>query len=115
LHGNATMLQDFLLSEAFTSAAKQSRAIAFDRPGFGYSTRLRGRTWTASEQADVIAEALRRLNLRLWAIPGARSSRLLLPSGMRLSFGRWHYYRVALSRPTLRCCSCQCGSHAAAR
>ena len=70
LHGNATMLQDFLLSEAFASAAKQNRAIAIDRPGFGYSTRPRARAWTASEQADVIAEALRRLNLASVALVG---------------------------------------------
>jgi pimeloyl-ACP methyl ester carboxylesterase len=70
LHGNATMLQDFLLSEAFTSTAKQNRAIAFDRPGFGYSTRPRARTWTASEHADVIAAALRRLNFGPVALVG---------------------------------------------
>jgi pimeloyl-ACP methyl ester carboxylesterase len=62
LHGNGTMLQDFSLSEAFISTAKQNRAIAFDRPGFGYSTRPRARNWTASDQADVLAAALRRLN-----------------------------------------------------
>jgi pimeloyl-ACP methyl ester carboxylesterase len=70
LHGNATMLQDFQLSEAFAAAAKQNRAIAFDRPGFGYSTRPRARTWTASEQANVIAAALRRLNLGPVALVG---------------------------------------------
>src|SRR6185436_12046125 len=62
LHGNATLLQDFTLSEAFAAAATLGRAIAFDRPGFGYSTRPAARRWTPSEQADVIAEALRRLN-----------------------------------------------------
>jgi pimeloyl-ACP methyl ester carboxylesterase len=62
LHGNATMLQDFSLSEAFASASRQNRAIAFDRPGFGYSTRPAARAWTPSEQADLIAKALRRLN-----------------------------------------------------
>lgn len=62
LHGNATMLQDFSLSQAFASAAEQNRAIAFDRPGFGYSTRPGGRNWTGSEQADVLAGALRHLN-----------------------------------------------------
>ena len=62
LHGNATMLQDFTLSEAFGAAAKRGRAIAFDRPGFGYSTRRRVRNWTASEQADIVAAALRRLD-----------------------------------------------------
>jgi pimeloyl-ACP methyl ester carboxylesterase len=56
------MLQDFTLSEAFGAAAKRGRAIAFDRPGFGYSTRPPARSWTPCEQADVIAEALRRLN-----------------------------------------------------
>jgi pimeloyl-ACP methyl ester carboxylesterase len=62
LHGNATMLQDFSLSETFASTSQRNRAIAFDRPGFGYSTRPAGRSWTPAEQADVIAEALRRLN-----------------------------------------------------
>jgi len=62
LHGNATLLQDFTLSEAFAVAATQGRAIAFDRPGFGYSSRPAVRHWTPSEQADLIAEALRRLN-----------------------------------------------------
>ena len=62
LHGNATLLQDFTLSEAFEAAATRGRAIAFDRPGFGYSTRPQVRSWAPSEQADVIAEALRRLN-----------------------------------------------------
>jgi pimeloyl-ACP methyl ester carboxylesterase len=70
LHGNGTMLQDFLLSEAFAVVAKQNHAIAFDRPGFGYSTRPRGRAWTASEQASVIAAALRRLNLGPVAVVG---------------------------------------------
>jgi pimeloyl-ACP methyl ester carboxylesterase len=62
LHGNATLFQDFTLSEAFATAAKRSRAIAFDRPGFGYSTRPTGRTSTPTKQADLIAEALRRLD-----------------------------------------------------
>jgi pimeloyl-ACP methyl ester carboxylesterase len=70
LHGNGTMLQDFLLSDAFASAAKQNRAVAFDRPGFGYSTRPRARKWTASEQADLLALALRRLNFGPAAIVG---------------------------------------------
>ena len=62
LHGNATMLQDFVLTDAFAAAAGRHRALVFDRPGFGYSTRPGTRSWTAAEQADVFAEALRRLN-----------------------------------------------------
>jgi pimeloyl-ACP methyl ester carboxylesterase len=70
LHGNTTMLQDFTLSAAFRAVAKHNRAIAFDRPGFGYSTRPRTRTWTASDQADVIGAALRKLNLGPVALVG---------------------------------------------
>jgi pimeloyl-ACP methyl ester carboxylesterase len=70
LHGNATMLQDWLLSEAFASITTQYRTIVFDRPGFGYSTRPRGRSWTASDQADVLAAALRQLNCTHAAVVG---------------------------------------------
>jgi pimeloyl-ACP methyl ester carboxylesterase len=62
LHGNATMLQDFVLTDAFASVAERRRALVFDRPGFGYSTRPGARRWTVSEQADIVAEAIRRLN-----------------------------------------------------
>ena len=41
LHGIATMLQDFTLSEALDTTAEQNRAMAVDRPGCGYSTRPR--------------------------------------------------------------------------
>jgi pimeloyl-ACP methyl ester carboxylesterase len=70
LHGNATMLQDLLLSNAFASAAERGRALVFDRPGFGYSTRPGVRSWSASEQADVLAEALRHLNCNQAVIVG---------------------------------------------
>jgi pimeloyl-ACP methyl ester carboxylesterase len=70
LHGNATMLQDFVLTDAFAAAAGRHRALVFDRPGFGYSTRPGTRRWTAAEQADVFAEALRRLNCNQAVIVG---------------------------------------------
>lgn len=62
LHGNATMLQDFTLSDAFASEARECHAIAFDRPGFGYSTRPYARAWTPSAQADLFARAIEQLN-----------------------------------------------------
>ena len=37
--------------------------VAFDRPGFGYSSQPADRRWTAHAQADVIAAALRHLGL----------------------------------------------------
>jgi hypothetical protein len=37
LHGNGSMLQDFMSSGFVQAAAKRYRVIAFDRPGYGYS------------------------------------------------------------------------------
>jgi pimeloyl-ACP methyl ester carboxylesterase len=63
LHGNMVMLQDFITSGIFDSAAKRHRVIAFDRPGFGYSTRPRTRIWTPVAQAKLMHEALRELGV----------------------------------------------------
>src|SRR5215212_11307414 len=43
LHGNGMTLQDFALSGVLELTAARYRVIAFDRPGYGYSTRPRGR------------------------------------------------------------------------
>jgi hypothetical protein len=37
LHGNGAMVADMLISGVIDHAARQYRAIAFDRPGFGHS------------------------------------------------------------------------------
>jgi pimeloyl-ACP methyl ester carboxylesterase len=63
LHGNGAMAQDFDLSGVLDIAAQRYRVIAFDRPGYGYSTRPRGRLWTPEAQAQVIYEALARLGV----------------------------------------------------
>ena len=41
--------------------AADHRVIAFDRPGFGYSERPRGRIWTPAAQAALLRQALDRL------------------------------------------------------
>ena len=46
LHGNGTLIQDFMLSGLLDLLARRYRVICFDRPGFGYSTRPRLRLWT---------------------------------------------------------------------
>ena len=51
LHGNGAMVEDMLISGVIDHAARQYRAIAFDRPGFGHSERPRSRSWTAVAQA----------------------------------------------------------------
>ena len=58
LHGNGSMIEDFVVSGVLDDLAKNNRVIAFDRPGFGHSERPRSRIWTPSEQAALIAQAL---------------------------------------------------------
>ena len=48
LHGNGSMIQDFVSSGLVDLAAKTYRVIAFDRPGFGYSERPRSTVWNSS-------------------------------------------------------------------
>jgi pimeloyl-ACP methyl ester carboxylesterase len=63
LHGNGTMAEDFDLSGVLELAAGRYRVIAFDRPGYGHSTRPRGRLWTPDAQAKVLHAALVRLGV----------------------------------------------------
>ena len=62
LHGNAVTLNDFEASGLLQDLAASHRVIAFDRPGFGHSSRPRDRFWTPSAQADLIAKALHKLH-----------------------------------------------------
>lgn len=61
LHGNGGMIQDFESSGLLDMAAAKYRVIAFDRTGYGYTTRPRNRVWSAEAQADLINEALTEL------------------------------------------------------
>ncbi|HYW15558.1 MAG TPA: alpha/beta hydrolase [Allosphingosinicella sp.] len=58
LHGNGTMIQDWLASGVLDALASTNRVIAFDRPGFGHSERPRSSIWTPAAQARLIAAAL---------------------------------------------------------
>lgn len=58
LHGNGTMIEDWLASGVFDQLAATNRVIAFDRPGFGHSQRPRNVVWTPAAQARLIASAL---------------------------------------------------------
>ena len=70
LHGNALSLVDFQASGLFDRLAVDHRVIAFDRPGFGHSTRPRDRLWTPSAQADLLYAALALLGVERPAIVG---------------------------------------------
>jgi pimeloyl-ACP methyl ester carboxylesterase len=63
LHGNGSMIQDFASSGLIQDVARRYHVIAFDRPGFGHSTRPRDRVWSAAAQADLFHAALSRLGV----------------------------------------------------
>ncbi|MCJ2118376.1 alpha/beta hydrolase [Methylobacterium sp. J-001] len=62
IHGNGTLIQDFLVSGIVDDLAKRYRVIIFDRPGYGYSDRPRG-LWTPRAHATLFAKALERLDV----------------------------------------------------
>lgn len=70
LHGNGTMAYEFEVSSLLGLAAEKYRVIAFDRPGYGYSERPRGRAWTSKEQADLLCKALKALSVEQAIIVG---------------------------------------------
>ncbi len=61
IHGNTVSLADFEASGVIDRLAANHRVIAFDRPGFGHSTRPRDRLWTPAAQAELLHGALGRL------------------------------------------------------
>ena len=70
LHGNGSMIQDFVCSGLVDLAARQHRIIVFDRPGYGHSSRPRGRVWGPQAQADLFQAALDRLGVSQAVILG---------------------------------------------
>jgi pimeloyl-ACP methyl ester carboxylesterase len=70
LHGNATMIEDWLACGVFDALAETNRVIAFDRPGFGHSERPRTTVWTPAAQAGLIAGALAAIGCRPATVVG---------------------------------------------
>jgi pimeloyl-ACP methyl ester carboxylesterase len=63
LHGLGAMVDDLVLSGLVAHAARRFRVLAFDRPGYGRSSRPRDRLWTPMAQAELLHEALRLLGI----------------------------------------------------
>jgi pimeloyl-ACP methyl ester carboxylesterase len=61
LHGNGSMIEDFLSSGILERGTPGHRFIGIDRPGFGYSERPQGRFWGPFEQARLLSQACARL------------------------------------------------------
>ena len=70
LHGNGTMAIDFDLSGVLDLAAAHHRVVAFDRPGYGHSTRPRGRIWSPRAQAELLVEAFSKLGIERPVVVG---------------------------------------------
>ncbi|QIJ73353.1 alpha/beta fold hydrolase [Methylobacterium sp. NI91] len=62
IHGNGTMIQDFLSSSIVDDLAQSFRVIIIDRPGYGYSDRPRG-LWTPRAHATLYQKALQQLGV----------------------------------------------------
>src|ERR1700744_1615862 len=100
LHGNGTMLEDFGSSGLIDLAAKDYRVLAFDRPGFGHSSRPRGTVWTALEQAKLLKRALEHIGAanaivlgHSWAASVAIAMGLEFPDFVRgLVLASGYYY-----------------------
>jgi pimeloyl-ACP methyl ester carboxylesterase len=63
IHGNGKLIQDWLISGVFDNLVRDHEVIAFDRPGFGYSSRSRAEVWTPHAQSEVIVAALKKLGV----------------------------------------------------
>jgi pimeloyl-ACP methyl ester carboxylesterase len=70
LHGNTVTSADFHASGLIDQLARNHRVIAFDRPGFGHSTRPRDRLWTPSAQAALFHSALAVLGVKRPVVVG---------------------------------------------
>jgi pimeloyl-ACP methyl ester carboxylesterase len=64
LHGNGAMTTEMELSGLVAQLAARYRVIVFDRPGYGYSERPSGRSFTPPAQAALFHDALMRLGVR---------------------------------------------------
>lgn len=62
IHGNGTMIQDFMVSGLVDRLASRYRVIVIDRPGYGYSSRPR-RLWTPRAHAELLHGALEQLGV----------------------------------------------------
>jgi pimeloyl-ACP methyl ester carboxylesterase len=70
IHGNTVSERDFEASGVIARLARNHRVIAFDRPGYGHSSRPRDRFWTPAAQAELFHAALAQLGAERAVVVG---------------------------------------------
>jgi pimeloyl-ACP methyl ester carboxylesterase len=103
LHGNGAMAEEMSISGLIEALAEEHRVVAFDRPGYGHSTRPRDRAWTPDQQAELILRACDALHLdrpilvaHSWATLVAAAAALQNSSAIRaLVLMGGYYYPTA--------------------
>ena len=85
VHGNLVWHRDFHASGLIERLARNHRVIAFDRPGFGHSTRPRDRLWTPTAQAKLLHAALEKLGVERPVVVG-HSMGTMVALAMALDF-----------------------------
>jgi pimeloyl-ACP methyl ester carboxylesterase len=91
LHGNGLFANDFELSGLLDRLARHYHVIAFDRPGFGYSDRPAGTSWTPEAQARLVYQALHELRMERPVVIG-HSWGTMVALAMALDYS--HYVRA---------------------
>lgn len=70
IHGNLVWHRDFEASGLIDRLARRHRVLAFDRPGYGHSSRPRDRLWTPTAQAALLHGALAVLGVERAVVVG---------------------------------------------
>jgi pimeloyl-ACP methyl ester carboxylesterase len=90
LHGNGSLIQEFLASGLVSRLARSHRVILFDRPGYGFSERPRKRAWSPAAQAELFRKAMEQLGVdevhllgHSWGTLVAMEWALRHPAGVR--------------------------------
>jgi pimeloyl-ACP methyl ester carboxylesterase len=84
LHGNGSLADEWELSGLVGQAVTQHRVIAFDRPGYGHSSRPPDRAWTPEAQADLFQAALQSLGVQRPVVLGhSWGAQVALALGLR--------------------------------
>ena len=89
LHGNGSMMEDFVSTQLIDTLVKKYRVLTFDRPGFGLTPRETG-AWSPEREAELLEETFRVLNVRSpilvahsWATLVALNFALKNPNGLK--------------------------------